>query len=111
MLALIPSTCNYKINAEKEKRMKELKVLAVCGFGVGTSLILRMNIETVLKKNNIKASVENADIMTAKSLSADVIVTSNELASQLEDMNVPIIIINNFMDLEEITTKFLEKNL
>jgi ascorbate PTS system EIIB component len=36
---------------------KKVKVLAVCGFGVGTSLILKMNIADVLKKNDIAAEV------------------------------------------------------
>ncbi len=42
-----------------------VKILAICGFGVGTSLILRMNIEKVLKENNLEAEVEHIDVTTA----------------------------------------------
>ncbi|MCG8688327.1 MAG: PTS sugar transporter subunit IIB [Desulfobacterales bacterium] len=85
---------------------RRIKVLAVCGFGVGTSLMLRMNIEKVLKDNGIDAEVENADIMTAGSIQADIIFTSQELFSQLDGkVKSPLIVINNFMSNSEIEEK------
>lgn len=51
-----------------------VKILAICGFGVGTSLILRMNIEKVLKENNLEAEVEHIDVTTAAGAAADLIV-------------------------------------
>lgn len=84
----------------------KLKVLAVCGFGVGTSLILRMNIETVLKKNGIDAEVINADVMTGTSVDCDIIFTSKELYTVLESqVNVPLVQIDNFMSNSEIEEK------
>ena len=88
--------------------MKELKILAVCGFGVGTSLLLKMNISTALKNLGMKADIENIDITTAKSIPCDMIFTSSELAGQMAGFNVPIIVINNFMDIKEIETKASE---
>jgi PTS system ascorbate-specific IIB component len=88
--------------------MRDLKILAVCGFGVGTSLLLKMNIMTALKKLGIRAEVENIDITTAKSVDCDMIFTSNELASQMSGITKPIIVINNFMDINEIQTKASE---
>jgi len=35
--------------------MKKLKVLAVCGFGVGSSMLLKMNVDDVLQAQGIKA--------------------------------------------------------
>ena len=88
--------------------MSKVKVLAVCGFGVGTSLLLKMNIESVLLKNGINAEVDNADVTTAASVSADVIFTSKELYEQLKTkVNVPLIEIGNFMDKNEIESKGL----
>ncbi len=85
---------------------KKIKVLAICGFGVGTSLILRMNIEKVLKQNGIDADVENVDVTTSTSLPCDVIFTSAELYPLLVDkFKVPIIIIQNFMSNDEIAKK------
>lgn len=86
--------------------MARIKVLAVCGFGVGTSLILKMNIEKVLKQKGIDAEVTNADITTATGISADVIFTSKELYSQLQGKSkAPLIQIDNFMSNKEIEEK------
>jgi len=87
---------------------RRIKVLAVCGFGVGTSLMLRMSIEGVLKKNNVDAEVENADIMTGSSISCDIILTSQELFSQLDGkVTAPIVVINNFLSNQEIEEKMM----
>jgi PTS system ascorbate-specific IIB component len=52
-----------------------MKILAVCGLGMGTSLILRMNIEEVLRNSGTKASVEHSDVSSAKSMNYDYVVT------------------------------------
>ena len=87
---------------------RRITVLAVCGFGVGTSLILRMNIEKVLKENKIDAEVINADVTTGTSIACDVIFTSKELYTLLEEkVKVPLVQINNFMSNAEIMEKGL----
>ncbi|MBP9477512.1 MAG: PTS sugar transporter subunit IIB [Sebaldella sp.] len=88
-----------------------MKILTVCGLGMGTSLILKMNIESVMKKNGINANVEHIDVSTAKSTKADVIVTSNELVKNLEGHGAEIIVIKNFFDKEEIEGAFKERKL
>lgn len=85
---------------------RKLRVLAVCGFGVGTSLILRMNIESVLKSKGIVAEVTNSDLMTATSIETDIIFTSEELYNQIKKTaKVPIVVITNFMSKKEIEEK------
>ncbi|MGP4080700.1 PTS sugar transporter subunit IIB [Pseudalkalibacillus sp. R45] len=79
-----------------------MKFLCVCGLGQGTSLILRMNVETVLGQMGIQADVENTDVSSASSESADFIITSNELAQSLEGHPAKVIIVNNFFDSDEI---------
>ncbi len=87
---------------------KRLKVMAVCGFGVGTSLMLRISIEKVMKDIGVDAEVENADIMTASSIHADMIFTSQELYGQLKDkVSVPVVVIHNFLSYDEIKEKAL----
>ena len=83
---------------------KRLKILAVCGMGVGTSMLLKMQVDKVAKALDIIADVEIADISTARGLavSADLIITSNELADRIGDVKAPIIAVSNFMDLEGI---------
>jgi ascorbate PTS system EIIB component len=79
-----------------------MKILCVCGLGQGTSLILRMNVETVLRDLGVSADVENTDVSTASGMSPDYIITSNELAETLAGSSAKVIIVNNYFDLNEI---------
>lgn len=87
-----------------------MKILCVCGLGQGTSLILRMNVETVLKELGVEADVEHMDVSSASGTAADHIVTSNELAQSLTGTDANLIIVNNYFDQEEIKTA-LQENL
>ena len=84
---------------------KKLKILAVCGMGIGTSVLLKMQIDKALKTLDTIADVELADISTARGLavSADLIVTSNELVDRIGDVTAPILAVANFMDLNTLT--------
>lgn len=79
-----------------------MKILCVCGLGQGTSLILKMNVEEALNEKNIMADVEHIDLSSASSMSADYIITSNELAESLQDQPAKVIVVNNYFDMEEI---------
>lgn len=84
-----------------------MKILAVCGMGLGSGLILRMQAEKALKELGIQADLEVADIGTARALAstADLILTSEELAQQLVGVKPRIVTIKNFIDLREMVTK------
>lgn len=85
-----------------------MKILCVCGLGQGTSLILRMNVENVLKDMGKSADVEHMDVSSASGTSADFIITNNELAQSLQGHAAKIIIVNNYFDLEEIKNSLQE---
>jgi PTS system ascorbate-specific IIB component len=83
--------------------MKKLKIYTVCGFGLGSSMLLKMKVEEVLKKYEIEASVETADMGSATSANSDVIFTSYELGEKMKSQTTtPIVMIKNFMDTNEI---------
>lgn len=84
-----------------------MKILAVCGMGLGTGLLLRMQAEKAVKELGLKADVEVADIGTARALAstADLILTSEELAQQLGTVKPKVVIIANFIDLREMVEK------
>lgn len=84
------------------------KVLTVCGLGQGTSLILKMNVEQAFNDKGVRVDVENTDLSSASGMSADYIFTSKELAESLKDHNARVIVINNFFDMEEITSAVSE---
>jgi PTS system ascorbate-specific IIB component len=84
-----------------------MKILAVCGMGLGSALILRMQAEKALKQLGLDAELEVADIGTARAVapSADLILTSEELAQQLGAVKPRVVTISNFIDLQEMVTK------
>lgn len=86
-----------------------MKILSVCGNGLGSSLILKMAVEKVLKSENIKANVEVSDLGNAKGLDADYIVASPEIAERLKDHKSTVIAIKNMMDKEEIREKLISQ--
>lgn len=79
-----------------------MKILTVCGLGQGSSLILRMNVESVLKEMSIEAEVDNSDVSTALFSKPDVIITNKELAENLKDSAIPVVIVRNYFDKNEI---------
>ncbi|MGG0718331.1 PTS sugar transporter subunit IIB [Robertmurraya massiliosenegalensis] len=87
-----------------------MKILCVCGLGQGTSLILRINVENVLRTMGIEADVENTDVSSASAERPDYIITSNELSQSLAGHSSKIIIVNNYFDTNEIKTA-LEANI
>ncbi|MBO0413516.1 PTS sugar transporter subunit IIB [Enterococcus hulanensis] len=88
-----------------------MKILAVCGFGVGSSMVLKMSIDKVVKELGLKATVENTDLSTAKATPADVYFTSQELLSELKSsVKAPVYPIKKYMDVAEIRSQ-MEKYL
>lgn len=89
--------------------MGVLSIQAVCGFGVGSSTLLRIKIQSVLKELGVEANVFTGDVSSAASMECDAIFTSSELAENLQDKaKVPVIVINNFIDHNEIKDKIQE---
>ncbi|QPZ40381.1 PTS sugar transporter subunit IIB [Paramicrobacterium chengjingii] len=89
-----------------------MKIVAVCGMGIGTSVLLKMNAEKALRAMGVDADVEAADIGTARGAArtADVVLTSAELADEVGEVKAEVIVIKNFTDVNEITEK-LEKSV
>ncbi|WP_078393777.1 PTS sugar transporter subunit IIB [Shouchella patagoniensis] len=86
--------------------MAKLKIMTVCGFGLGSSMVLKMNLDGVLKELGIEADVFTGDVGSAQSTPADYIFTSKELGEKLsETAGKPVIIINSFVNKAEIKEK------
>ena len=90
-----------------------MRIVAVCGLGYGTSVILKNNIEKALKILDYEgATVEAVGVAEARQLGvmANIVVTTEELVPLLEGLNAEIIAIRHVIDIAEIT-KALEKAL
>ncbi len=88
--------------------MGEIRIQAVCGFGCGSSLFLRMRIEEILKKNGYEATVFCGDVGTCISAKCDAIFISEDLAERIVGRAaVPVVVIDNFMNKAEVEEKTL----
>ena len=68
-----------------------MKILTVCGNGIGSSLMLAMKIEEICKEEGIDAQVESSDFNSAQGKNVDLIVTVKELAEQFDHKKIAII--------------------
>ena len=82
-----------------------MKIIAVCGFGVGSSVIAKMNIESILDEENKSsdATVETVDLGSVSGTDGDLYVTTNELFDQIpEDIQEKTIVLSNLVDKDAI---------
>lgn len=84
-----------------------MKIIAVCGMGIGTSVLLKLNAEKVLKILDLEATVEAADVASVRKVSFDaqIILTTPDLVDQLQGLPAEIISIQHVFDLEELSQK------
>lgn len=90
-----------------------LKVIAACGNGMGTSMIIKLKVEKILKELNIDASVEAMSAGQAKGMTfnTDIIICSTHLQEDFRtDQKAKIVGVRNLMDENEIRSA-LEKVL
>lgn len=76
-------------------------------MGIGTSVLLKLNAEKVLRILDLEANVEAADVATVRKVSFDaqIILTTPDLVDQLQGLPAEIISIERVFDLEELSTK------
>ncbi|MCI1935337.1 MAG: PTS sugar transporter subunit IIB [Bifidobacteriaceae bacterium] len=81
-----------------------MDILCVCGNGIGTSVLLKANVEQVASQLDMDVNVSTADIGTAPgtAVTQDLVLTSAQLAPELEGVSTPVRVVHNFMDLNEI---------
>jgi PTS system ascorbate-specific IIB component len=84
-----------------------VKIVTICGAGIGSSGILKVNAERVLKRLDISAQVVAADIASIAEVAADaqVILTSAEFVDVIGQTFADVIVIDNYFDTAELTAK------
>ncbi len=86
--------------------MIKMKILTVCGNGIGSSLMLAMKIEEICKEEGIQADVESIDFNSAQGKDVDLIVTVKELAEQFEHKDVAVV--RSYINKKKIKEDILE---
>jgi ascorbate PTS system EIIB component len=81
-----------------------MDILCVCGNGIGTSVLLKVNVEQAAADLGMGVNVTTSDAGSAKGTANmnDLVLTSNELAPELEGTTTPVETVDNFMDIDEI---------
>ena len=88
-----------------------LKLLAVCGNGMGTSTMMKIKAKGVLDKNHIQNMCENCSIGQAKNSIGvyDVVIASVHLANQLKpNGKTKIVALKNILDVKEMEEKIMD---
>lgn len=82
-----------------------MKIMAICGSGLGSSFMVEMNIKKVLKKIGIEADVEHSDLSSAIPSEADLFVMAKDIAASASIPDNQLIVITNIIDINELETK------
>lgn len=84
-----------------------MKIVTICGAGIGSSGILKVNAERVLTRLGIEATVVATDLASLHAVAADaqVILTSEEFVSAIGDTFADVIVVHNYFDTAELTAK------
>jgi PTS system ascorbate-specific IIB component len=83
-----------------------MKIVAICGAGIGSSGILKVNAERVLKKLDIEADVTAVHLGSLdQARDAQVILTSAEFVEAIGSTFADVIVIDNLFDTNELTQK------
>lgn len=82
-----------------------IRVLAVCGMGLGTSVILKSRLKEALEAEGADYQLDISDAGAASGSQADLIFTSDELADRIKAGDAKIVIIDNFTDRKEVKAK------
>ncbi len=87
-----------------------MKVMVVCGHGLGTSLIMEMSVKKILTDLGISADVDHQDLGSAKGTKADIFVGTKDIAEQLEALQVEgkVVALKNMVDKVDMKARLSE---
>ncbi len=83
-----------------------IKVVTVCGNGIGSSLMLKMKLEEIAKENGIEIEAESIDSNAAVGKDADLFVTVKEFEG-IFNSDQKVAITRSYMNKKKITEDVL----
>jgi PTS system ascorbate-specific IIB component len=84
-----------------------MRIATLCGMGFGTSMMLKLFIDDILKAENIKAETIPWDLGSFKGQNTEIIVAASDMAMHLKNTNSIVVLIRNLVDKQEIKDKIL----
>lgn len=85
-----------------------LKIVTVCGAGVGSSMMMRLFSQQILDAENIEGEVEASDIGSVNPDAYDIVITTSDFADAMRGSTAKIVRIDNMMDKENLKLQLLE---
>jgi PTS system ascorbate-specific IIB component len=85
-----------------------IEIITACGVGMGSSLLLRMYTEDVIKILGVEARVQALDASQARGSRADLVLTSPSLVEVCSGGKAEVKAIKNFTDKDEIRAVLVE---
>lgn len=85
-----------------------MKFLAVCSTGLGSSFMVHMNIDKVLKELGVKGvDVDHTDLGSVARGDADMIFVGADLADSVDGLG-DVVVLNSIIDMNELRTRVRE---
>jgi PTS system ascorbate-specific IIB component len=84
-----------------------MRIATLCGMGFGTSMMLKLFIEDILKAEGLKAEVIPWDLGSFKGQQVDIVVAPTDMQMHLKGANSKVVLIRNLVDKAEIKEKIL----
>ena len=85
----------------------DVLIFSVCGAGIGTSVLLKANVDKVLSRLEVEAEVRavTVDSVLSGPVHAQVVIATEEVASQLDGLASEVVVVKNIFDLAELEEK------
>ena len=83
------------------------KALVACRAGVGSSLMLKIKVQEVVRENGWDIQIEHSSLDGVPGFDGDILITLVDVAEELVEKGVPqkVVGITNIVDKEEIKAK------
>jgi ascorbate PTS system EIIB component len=85
-----------------------MKILAVCGSGLGSSFMLEMNVQQILGELGVSGiEVEHSDLSSVTPDQADLFIAAKDIADGMGHLG-EVIVIDSIIDMDGIRNKLKE---
>lgn len=85
-----------------------INILTVCAVGVGSSLMLKMNANSILKSHGYKAKIENTNMTGAAGYDPDILITTKDVFNQIKNIKAKeIVLLENMVSKKELEEKLI----
>lgn len=82
-----------------------MKILAICGTGLGSSFMLEMNVQQILSELGLSGiEVDHSDLSSATPDSADLFIAAKDIALGMGHLG-EVIVIDSIIDMDGLRAK------